>query len=478
VSRLPITIRLTLVFAVVMAVVLVGTGLFLYLRLAAELDLAVEEGLRSRADDVAAFVRRSGPASSQAGDRRLTEADESFAQIVDARGAVVGGSPGVGDLPLVAPAELGEARRRTILTGPRPLAVLDDDPVRLLATPVGAGDERLVIIVGTSVGDHEEALRSLATQLLTGGPIALLLATLTAFGVAHAALHPVESMRREADAISGAEPDRRLSIPPTRDELSRLGETLNAMLARLAAALAHERAFVADASHELRTPLAILKMELELALRHGRSRGELEDAVRTAAEETDRLVRIAEDLLVISRSEQRRLPVAVESSDVAELFATVVQRFAHRSDQLGYALEAEAPHGLRVPADRLRLEQALGNLVDNALRHGRGPVRLVARERLGKVELHVLDRGAGFAPGFVGRAFERFSRADDSRGSGGTGLGLAVVASIAAAHGGSAEATNRPEGGADVWLSLRPQPSGRQRTAPASSVVPSTSTKA
>jgi signal transduction histidine kinase len=454
VRRLPITIRLTLVFAAVTAVVLAGTGLFLYVRLAAELELAVEEGLRSRADDVAAFVQRSGPVSSQVADRRLTEADESFAQIVDAQGKVVGGSPGVGHRPLLAANELEEARRQTFMPKRRFLAVLDDDPVQLLATPVDAGGERLVVIVGTSVGDLEETLGTLAAQLLTGGSVALLLATLTALGVARAALRPVDSMRSQADAISGVEPGRRLTLPPTRDELRRLGETLNAMLARLEAALAHERTFVADASHELRTPLAILKLELELALRHDRSRGELQEAVRAAAEETDRLVRIAEDLLVIARSEQRRLPMRLVPNDVGELFAMLLQRFGRRAEMLGYALEADAPDGLTVRGDRLALEQALENMVDNALNHGHGPIRLVAVQRLGNVELHVLDEGTGFAPGFLVRAFERFSREDDSRGSRGTGLGLAVVESIAVAHGGRAHATNRPTGGADVWVSL------------------------
>jgi signal transduction histidine kinase len=264
-------------------------------------------------------------------------------------------------------------------------------------------------------------------------------------------------MRSQADAISGAEPGRRLTLPPTRDELRRLGETLNAMLARLDAALAHERAFVADASHELRTPLAVLKMELELALRGERSRGELQDAVQAAAEETDRLVRIAEDLLVIARSEQRRLPVRLKSTDVGEIFATLLGRFGRRAEELGYALEVDAPGGLTVLADRLGLEQALGNMVDNALRYGHGPIRLLAEERPGSVELHVLDEGTGFAPGFLPRAFERFSRDDNSR-SGGTGLGLAVVESIAVAHGGTARAANRPTGGADVWLSLPTKP--------------------
>jgi signal transduction histidine kinase len=117
-------------------------------------------------------------------------------------------------------------------------------------------------------------------------------------------------------------------------------------------------------------------------------------------------------------------------------------------------VSTRAPEGLRLVADRLRLEQALGNLVDNALRHSTGLVELVAEGGSGLIALHVLDDGAGFSPGFLGVAFERFTRDDVARGRGGAGLGLAIVAAIAAAHHGTAHARNRPEGGADVWLEL------------------------
>jgi signal transduction histidine kinase len=461
VSRLPITIRLTLVFALAMAAVLAATGVFMHSRFASDLDATLDEGLRSRADDVATFVQRRGAGSIRSRPGRLTEANESVAQVVGPRGELVDGSAQVGGRPLLRPGELGRARTRTVLVERRLVPWVDEDPMRLLATPVEARGERVVVVVGTSLGDRDDALDVLAAELLIGGPLALLLATLAAWGLARAALRPVESMRCEAAVISGAEPGRRLSVPRTRDELSRLGETLNAMLDRLEDALAQERAFVTGASHELRTPLAILKAELELALRQGGSRHELQDGLRVAAEEAERLVRITEDLLVLARSERRRLPVHKEWVEVDAVFATVMGRFAPRAHELGRGLEAHAPHDLRVPVDRVRLEQALGNMVDNALRHGSGRVRLVATERAGRVELHVCDEGPGFAPDFLPRAFGRFSRADEARGSEGTGLGLAVVEGIAVAHGGHAEAANGDSRGADVWLALPVTP-GRQ----------------
>jgi signal transduction histidine kinase len=226
------------------------------------------------------------------------------------------------------------------------------------------------------------------------------------------------------------------------------------MLQRLGDALAHERRFVADASHELRTPLAILRTELELALQQGRSREELQAALASAAEETDRLTQLSEDLLVIAQGDHGKLAIASQQTDLADVLDSVGRRFGRRAVDRGRRLDVTAEAGLQAPVDRLRVEQALGNLVDNALRYGDGAIGLEAKRRDGLVEIHVLDRGPGFPADFAERAFERFSRADASHGQGGAGLGMAIVEAIARAHHGEARLANRPDGGADVWLVL------------------------
>jgi signal transduction histidine kinase len=137
----------------------------------------------------------------------------------------------------------------------------------------------------------------------------------------------------------------------------------------------------------------------------------------------------------------------------ADLLRTVNDRFATRAAEAGREI-AVAVGDVELSADRLRLEQALSNLVDNALRHGAGAIRLQTSEDDGVLQLHVLDEGPGFEPAFLERAFHRFARSDESRSAEGSGLGLAITAMIARAHGGLAGARNRPEGGADVWISL------------------------
>jgi signal transduction histidine kinase len=435
-SRLPVRVRVTLAFAGVMAVVLGATGLFVYARMRAELDATIEQGLRSRA-----ALIRTGTGLEQSDNSPLTERGENVGQIVDASGAVVDGTPALRGRPLLTREELAHARRGTILVDRERLPG-SDDPTRLLATPVDGS----VVVVGAPIDDRNDALANLAGILLVGGPIALLLASLAGYGATAAALRPVERMRRRAAEIQAADPGARLPVGEADDELGRLGETLNAMLARLEAAFARERAFVADASHELRSPLAILKAELELALRRGRSPAQLEAALRSAAEETDRLVQLAEDLLVIARVDQGRLPIRPATVDAGAAIESVRARFA--------GVRAGPNGHVALVADPVRLQQALGNLVDNAVRHGGPPIELTAEAADGRVELHVRDDGPGFPEDFLPDAFERFTRADPARGRGGAGLGLAIVAAIAHAHGGTAGARNRPGGGADVWISL------------------------
>jgi signal transduction histidine kinase len=305
------------------------------------------------------------------------------------------------------------------------------------------------------------AMRGIPVGLVTvaafalGGAVAVVLASLVGYALASAALRPVEAMRRRAAEVSASGSQQRLPVPPARDELHRLGETLNRMLDRLETALQRERAFVDDASHELRTPLAAHKAELELALRYGASSEELRRAIASAIEEADRLSQLAEALLVIARSDKGELLLRLEPIEVSDLFATVRDRLSGRAERDGRSLVFEdASHG-SVEADRMRVEQALGNLVENALRYGGGTIRVWSRAADERMEIHVSDEGAGFPSDFLPHAFERFRRADTARSGDGTGLGLAIVKAIALAHGGQAAARNANGGGADVWIDLQ-----------------------
>jgi signal transduction histidine kinase len=430
VSRIPIRIRLTLFFALAMAVVLAAVGLFVYSHVKSDLKQSFDRDLRARGQALSALVERGGSV-------RTTGTEDTFADFI---------APGELSLLLSADQLARAQKHATFFDVPRVPG--QDEPGRVLAFPLRNG----ILVVGATLEQRNDTLDSLKAAFLLGGPIALVLMSVGGYLLAGAALRPIESMRRRADEISATSLHERLPVPDADDEVSRLGSTLNEMLARLEDALERERRFVADASHELRTPLATLRAELELALRRSRTTQEFENSIRSAAEETDRLSRIADDLLILARAEQGSLELRAEPTDLVDVVEKVRDRFDARAELEGRSLKVEADEAPVARVDRLRVEQALGNLVDNAFEHGRGPITITAAQQNSSAELHVLDEGPGFPPGFRDHAFKAFTRASPS--GNGSGLGLAIVETIARAHDGTAGAKLRPDGGADVWIRL------------------------
>ena len=450
---LSIRVRLTLAFAVAMAVVLAALGTFLYLRVQDTLQEQLEDNLRLRSETLVRLVRSSGDDVTD--EIALEDDDEGVAQVLAEDGQVIAASSSrVKGAVLVDGDDLARARaaddsfytRREVL-------LLADHELQIYVRPFESQGKQRLVAVGVPLEDTRDALRSLLTQLLLIAPFALLLSSAAGYLLARAALRPVDEMRERAAQVSSDRSGQRLPLPAAEDEIYRLGQTLNEMLGRLEAGIARERRFVAAASHELRTPLAMLETELELALRRPRTREELEEAVRSTAEEVDRLARLAEDLLVLARIEDGRLPLRKSELDVSELLWTVARRFASRVAGADRGLGVEVEEGLTLVGDQLRLEQALGNLVDNALRHGAGAVGLEAARRDGYIELRVTDEGSGLPADFVPHAFDPLTRVDEARSGGTAGLGLAIVAAVARAHDGSVSVSDQP-GGSAVSLIL------------------------
>jgi signal transduction histidine kinase len=442
-NRLPIRLRLTLPYALGIAIVLAAIGLLVYVRVGDALLRDVDQNLRAQAAESAARIAHGESALDQ--EPSPTPAVE---QVIGPNGQVVASAPR--GLPAVRGSSGASAGAR-LTTGAIPSA---RGEWRILTLPVQLRQGHGTLVLATSLEQRDRTMRRLVREFVLGGAVALLLAIAAGYALAAAALRPVEAMRRRAAAITGRTAGRRLPVPRARDELARLADTLNDMLARLEGALEHERRFVDDASHELRTPLTLLRTEVELALRQPRSREDLEQALHSVAEETDRLSRLAEDLLLIARSDNGELPIRRELVLAEDLLERVARRFSSRAAEHGAELTLHVEPGTVLDVDPTRVEQALGNLVENALVHGGGRVLLTARARGSEVELAVTDEGAGFPPGFAEHAFDRFSRADPSRGPGGSGLGLAIVELIARAHGGRASVLARNGHGAAISLRL------------------------
>src|ERR1035438_5540012 len=445
-----IRLRLAVVFAVASAhVFALGSWLFIA-ELSSSLLGSIDSQLAVRLDQAPRYLATPGGAVPAAGS---PAPGEYVVQIIDSSGRVRGASADAGTTPMLSAGELTQARHhRLLLTNS-----VEGERERLMAAPL-AQHLGWVAVAGVSLEAFDGTLSNVTRELLIAGAIFVAAAGLGAYGLARAALSPVERMRREVAALSERDEAPGVQVPRTRDEIAALARTMNQLLGRLQRALARQRALVADASHELRTPFAVLRGELEQIGRPGRSREELANAVQRASDEAARLARITEQLLFLARSDEDRILPRLERANIGLLLTRSAEHAAGRASAAGVSCQVEAPAELAADVDPDRIREAIDNLVDNALRFAPAGTPIVISARVAGPDLviEVGDRGPGFPAEFLPHAFERFARPDSgrARSDGGAGLGLAIVSAIARAHGGRATARNRPDGGAVAALEL------------------------
>lgn len=456
---MPIRLRLALLCTTLVLVVLGAGGVLFTNVLHGDLLHELDTELHSRAGAVASALRAGAPPAAETS--QAVGPQDVFIQLADGTGNVVAASSVAVSDPLLSTGQLRDvaasANPVEITLPQHPNGAATPDRLRMVVAPAHAQRVRYVVVAGT-LDPVADALGDVTTELLITAALVVPLAGLGAWAVAGAALRPVERLRRDVARISDREGESLVRSPRTRDELSRLADTMNTLLARLQAALARERRLVADAAHELRTPLAILRTELELAGRRERTREELVEAVASAAQETDRLVRLAADLLFLARTDEGAPVLRLEPQIVRDVVDEAVRTHAGQAAASGVSIGVSGPEDLVAVLDEARIRQAVENLVDNALRMAPSgsSVGVAVQVEDGMAAISVSDAGPGFPEEFLAHAFERFRRADTSRArnGGGAGLGLAIVEAIARAHGGRAEARNRPEGGATVSLTI------------------------
>jgi signal transduction histidine kinase len=292
----------------------------------------------------------------------------------------------------------------------------------------------VVLAAAISRRKHDEALRELLAQLVIADLATLIAASLVGYGVARAALRPVERYRVAAERAGDAPV---LPVDPGKDdEITRLGHTLNALLARISAANERERQFLADTSHELRSPLSVMRAELEMQLLRPRSAQETKAALESLQDQVERLIAMSNALLDLEEVRTGNVPTG-EQVDLAEPITDLVERYEPTATALGRHIVTTLGT-THVTGNRHWLDLALHNLISNALRYGRGTITISTTQSNQRVQLSVSDEGTGFPPDFIDKAFDRFARAESSRSSRGTGLGLSLVQAVAEAHGGTA----------------------------------------
>jgi signal transduction histidine kinase len=447
--NLPIRVRLTAAYVVTAAVLSAIGAVVFGASVHIGVDHQLDAQLRSKAMRLAGQVSRDGPNSVHA----MTPYASSMQVVLIApNGQVARSSPALAGATLLDADQLAATRRDDggywfVGAGP---------DYRLYAVPAPALGGTWVVVVATPLMLQNELSASVTTALVGAAVAVVVLGGIGAWFLAGVALRPVERLRREVASISDTDPGVPVLVPATGDEVAALAETMNSLLTRMAAGLARQRQFVADASHEVRTPLANLRTALELAGRPGHSAGELREAVRHAEQEAIRLGHLVDDLLVLAAVDDRIPLDLLPDEPVGPLLDAALIAARPAADLKDVTLRLVTDDGLTAAMHPGQVRQVLDNLLSNAVRHTPpGSEVVLSAIAVGDTLLiTATDEGAGFPVGFAEHAFERFRRADHGRSAGGSGLGLAVVRAVARAHGGDATATNRPTGGAVVRVRI------------------------
>jgi signal transduction histidine kinase len=417
--------RVTFAATVVVLLVLVATGAALVVAQASVLTDNVDEVLTRNAQTIEAqldTVTRSG-AIPGVGD------DDAFGHVIDESGNVIAstGGPSAGfpieDMGLVAPD--GEQ------THFQTVRIAGEPDYRVVTDPVG-GDLR--IVVGTPLDDVAESVATLVRGLVIAIPAVSLVLALLVWLVVGRVLRPVERIRQQVAAIGGDSLDSRVPVSAGGDEIARLADTMNGMLARLEGSSERQKRFIADASHELRGPLTRIRTELEVDLTHPES-ADLVATHRSILDDTQELENLVDDLLTLARSDDGRVIGRRERVDLDDVVMAEVDRLASHQRA---GVDISGVSGAQILGDRSQLARVVRNLLDNALRHGRAPIRIALSETGDTAVLRISDGGEGIPSPMHERIFERFARVDEARtGTRSTGLGLAIARELVVAHGGT-----------------------------------------
>ncbi|MGH8969042.1 MAG: sensor histidine kinase [Actinomycetes bacterium] len=450
--HLSVRARTTLLASAIVAVALLLSAVALLFLLRHELIRSADQAAETRAGDIARLAE-GGALSGEV----TPSSEDDIVQVVDADGTVVAGTPRATDKALIAtftpPA--GKPVVRDVMDLPSDDGEREDFRVWALTTETADGP--VTVYVGTSLEQISETLATVQALLALGLPALLGLLAFGSWIVVGRALRPMEAIRAEVADISDKALSRRVPVPATTDEVSRLAESMNDMLDRLEEASDRQRAFVADASHELQSPLASLRTQLEVALTHP-SRTDWDLTARDMLEDTGNMERLVRDLLFLARSDASEIG---PRRDPVDLDDVVLDEAARLRTDARVTVDTSGVSAAPLNGSRDELSRMVRNLLENAREHATSSVTVQLRTYDGAAELVVEDDGPGVPPEDRGRIFDRFVRADEarSRHSGGTGLGLAIAAAIASRHGGSVSLLDSTRGARfSVHLPVGPGP--------------------
>ena len=414
----------------------------------------VDDATAARVQTIAAALQSESLNELDAG---LLSTDQHVVavQVIAPDGMVVARSGSAPKTPLIRVTEFDRNLRR----GMSDDAVPNDD-MRVSGQRVSTASGDYTVIVGGGSEAVEATARTVALLFACGAPIVVAVAAAATYRLVRRSLQSVDTIRSRVAEITASDLTERVPVPESRDEIAALAVTMNEMLSRIEAGHRAQQRFIGDASHELRSPLATIISGLEVAEAHP----ELLDAdlaINTLLPEAQRMSSLIEDLLLLARADERRLVRRKEDvalDDLAEVEAARARREAGRTIHTDI-------RPARLTGDSAAISRMIRNLVDNAVRHANSLVAIEVSGQNGTTNLSVSDDGPGIAAAERTRVFERFVRLDSdrSRNGGGAGLGLAIVAEVVTAHGGTVTIDDRPGGGTKMIVALPQQPHDTNR---------------
>lgn len=449
--------RLSAWYAAMMAVCLTLAGASLYLGLARYLEWSLRKELGDQARVIAENLLRQ--VTTQGEHWVIAEVDDyapeingRFIRLVRPDGSVMyqSGPPkdqsfDPASIPMSSASLPTGSLEGATIGGTRPVVL------ERYAFKVDGGSYR--IETGAPYASIERVLHGVLLILVIGMPLVVAVAAIGGFFIVQRGLAPIDAITQQAERISSRTFSERLPVPKTGDEIESLSMSLNRMISRLEEAFEHINRFSADVSHELRTPLAILHGELDAVARRRRLSPDLLDAIGSALEEVERLTRIVDHLLIISRLDTGEVfPRTI--LNLGELANSTVEQVRLLAEEKSITIDEQIRPDVLVEGDPLRLQQLIVNLLDNAIKYTSqgGRVAVTVAAATTRAQISVADTGLGIPADSVPHVFDRFYRADKARArnTGGAGLGLAIVKAICSAHGGSIN-VNSTEGAGSVF---------------------------
>lgn len=455
-TKFPIRARLTLWYLLLMLVTFIIIAIYLLTRFQISLKSTIDTSLQITVSKTIAaldetdFIETGKLTFDHVRQTQVTAATGFAMRVLSAQGAVWDTYGSAQSVPYWGAVELGYSTQ----TGGN-----NNEEWRIYSEPIFDLNGQTIgwVQAAQSLNSVSMTLQELRNQLLLGIPLLLLFAGIGGYVLSNRALQPIQEITNTAQEITANDLSKRLDYQGAMDEVGRLAQTFDQMLTRLQSSFERERRFTSDAAHELRTPLTVLKGQIDVTLSRARNSVEYENKLRELSVQVDRLIRLSNALLFLSRSSQDQISFQPASVNLRELLDVLIEQLQPLADEKQLKLSTQISEGTFVYGDHDQLIRLFMNLLENALKYTppNGEINVSAMKEDNAIQIAVHNTGAGISQEHLPHLFERFYRVDEDRSSqtGGSGLGLAIAHEIVNRHGGEIEAQSSP--GQGVTISVR-----------------------